>query len=96
MTTDVLSFGKDMIGVLLPVLTFILGKATKGGANQTLLDQACTEIKSLRSTIEQHALALSSHTTLHTGYVAANVRVEGRLDEMNRMLGKLCGKMDID
>ena len=93
MTSDVFSFGKDIVGLLLPVLTFILGKATKGGANQQALDSACAELAKLRDTVAQQALTLASHTTLHTGYIAANGRIETQLAEMNRLLGELSGRI---
>lgn len=92
-SVDWYSVIKDVMGVGIPVLTFLLGKLTKGATNQIQLDHASMELKELQAAVLSHTGTLASHTTLHMGYAISFQRIEDTLQEMNRLLGMLDGKM---
>jgi hypothetical protein len=95
-TVDWVTIGKDVAGSVVPILAFIIGKAQKRGENQATLSQMSEDMKVQKALTLQHMALLSRHTTLHEGQMEANRRVEERLEEFNRLLGRISGKLDID
>lgn len=79
--------GTPLSGILL----YVLGRASKGGANQLALDEACRKIDSMEKLLVQHGEILAAHTTLHKGYVEMQ-RDTSRID---RMVSLICGKLGI-
>lgn len=80
--------GTPLSGILL----YVLGRASKGGANQKALDDACGKIVEISKQLERHEAILIEHTTLHRGYVA----MQKQLLSVDRKLNAVCGKLGID
>jgi hypothetical protein len=81
--------------VVAPVLTFALGKAMKGGANQVLLDQNVSRVKTLEEQLSNMALTLAEHSSLHGGYVQNNRFQQEQLLSVDRKVNLICGKLGI-
>lgn len=75
-----------------PFVGFILGKATKGGANQVALDGALKDIAALQAASQSNTLILAEHATLHRGYVSMQTQI-GRTESMVNLI---CGHLGID
>ncbi len=84
---------EKVLTVVIPIGSYLLGKATKGATNQMALDVVCEEVKQIKATQVQQTATLASHTTLHEGYVASFGRVNDQLQEQNRLLGELVGML---
>lgn len=86
---------KDLAGSVVPILTFVIGRAQKRGETQATQQQLSEDMRVQKALTLQHAALLARHTTLHELQLEANERVEVRLDEQSRLLGRIGGKLNI-
>ena len=82
------SVGAPLSGVLL----YVLGRASKGGANQAALDNATEMVASHELRLAKIEGLLVEHTTLLRGVVD----LQRQLLSVDRKLNAVCGKLGIE
>lgn len=97
-TTEWVDSLKSLIPIVVPAITWMLGRATKGVTNQGKLDQLVTDVAKLKECQDKHTTALAEHSLLHQGYVAmqTDVRtVQREVQKIGYSVSAICGKLGV-
>lgn len=89
--------------VVVPVVTYLLGRAQKSGSDLNERIHLAKEFKKLERTVEGHTVTLSAHTVLHGQYAVADestkqnlLRLERQVDDDSAKLRKVCVRIGVE
>jgi hypothetical protein len=88
-----------LIEVLMPgviaFVAFLMGKATKGAANQQILDVLVRDVAEIKGRQVIDMQTLASHATLHDRYDSIFKDVAHQLRQLNTNVSELIGQLRI-
>jgi hypothetical protein len=89
-----------LIEVLMPgvtaLLAFLMGKATKGAANQQILDALVKDVAEIKERQVMDMQTLASHSTLHDRYDSIFKDIANQLRQLNTNVSELIGQLRIN
>jgi hypothetical protein len=77
------------------LVAFLMGKATKGAANQQILDVLVRDVAEIKERQVMDMQTLASHSTLHDRYDSIFKDVAHQLRQLNTNVSELIGQLRI-